>query len=123
MKPSTHTHTHTHTSSAPDWRKESLEAFFLPHTLPLFQETIVLRGGKKLPLPVNQVVLGDIVDVKFGDRAPADIRIIRSAGLKVCSYLKWVNFCTQVSYYNGTYNSLVFLQSCVVMRMVWEMNA
>ena len=47
---------------------------------------MVLRGGKKLPLPVNQVVVGDIVDVKFGDRAPADLRIIRSAGLKVRGY-------------------------------------
>ena len=53
------------------------------HTHPLSQETIVLRGGKKYPLPVNQLVVGDIVDVKFGDRAPADMRIIRSAGLKV----------------------------------------
>lgn len=50
------------------------------------QETIVLRGGKKNPLPVNQLVVGDIVDVKFGDRAPADIRVIRSAGLKVNSH-------------------------------------
>ncbi len=66
--------------------------------LPPFQETIVLRGGKKLPLPVNQVVLGDIVDVKFGDRAPADIRIIRSAGLKVRLWL--LNLCTLVSYNN-----------------------
>lgn len=55
----------------------------LPH--PVSQETIVLRGGKKRALPVSQLVRGDIVDVKFGDRAPADIRVIRSAGLKVNS--------------------------------------
>jgi magnesium-transporting ATPase (P-type) len=53
------------------------------HELPPSQETVVLRAGKKYTIPVSLVVLGDIVDVKLGDRAPADIRIIRSAGLKV----------------------------------------
>lgn len=47
------------------------------------QETTVLRGEKKYLLPVSQLVVGDIVDVKFGDRVPADIRVVRSAGLKV----------------------------------------
>ena len=28
-------------------------------------------------------MVGDVVDVKFGDRIPADIRIINSAGFKV----------------------------------------
>ena len=46
---------------------------------------MVLRGGKKYALPVSELVVGDIVDVKFGDRVPADLRLIRSAGLKVRS--------------------------------------
>lgn len=50
---------------------------------PLSQETAVLRGGKNQTAPVDKLVVGDIVDVKFGDRLPADIRIIRSAGFKV----------------------------------------
>ena len=29
------------------------------------------------------MVVGDIVDVKFGDRIPADIRVISSHGFKV----------------------------------------
>lgn len=34
-------------------------------------------------IPVENVVIGDIVEVKGGDRIPADIRIIWAAGLKV----------------------------------------
>lgn len=48
------------------------------------QETIVVRNGKPLNIPVEKLVIGDIVEVKFGDRLPADIRIIESAGFKVC---------------------------------------
>ena len=47
------------------------------------QETIVLRGGKRSCIAVEKLVVGDIVDVKFGDRIPADIRIVASAGFKV----------------------------------------
>lgn len=31
----------------------------------------------------EDIVLGDVVDVKFGDRIPADIRIIECRGFKV----------------------------------------
>lgn len=41
------------------------------------------REGKKVSIKAEDVVIGDIVDVKFGDRIPADIRIIESRGLKV----------------------------------------
>ena len=47
------------------------------------QETIAVRNGKPLNIPVEKLVIGDIVEVKFGDRLPADIRIIESAGFKV----------------------------------------
>ena len=30
--------------------------------------------------------MGDIVDVQYGDKIPADIRIIKSSGFKVRSY-------------------------------------
>lgn len=49
------------------------------------QETVVLRGGRHMTLPVDNLVVGDVVDVKFGDRIPADIRILHSAGFKVVS--------------------------------------
>jgi len=46
-------------------------------------ETICIREGEKKTISVAELTLGDIVEVKFGERVPADIRIIESSGLKV----------------------------------------
>ena len=45
--------------------------------------TTVVRNGKKRIIPVEDLVLGDVVEVKGGDQVPADIRIIKSSRLKV----------------------------------------
>ncbi|XP_065321964.1 sodium/potassium-transporting ATPase subunit alpha-2-like [Gordionus sp. m RMFG-2023] len=47
------------------------------------QQAVVIRDGKKIDIKAEDVVLGDIVETKFGDRIPADIRIIKSNGFKV----------------------------------------
>jgi len=47
------------------------------------QEATVLRGGNKININAEGCVVGDIVFVKFGDRCPADIRIIEGHGFKV----------------------------------------
>lgn len=47
------------------------------------QETICIREGQKIKLKVDQLTLGDIVEIKLGDLVPADIRILESNGLKV----------------------------------------
>ncbi|XP_045486087.1 sodium/potassium-transporting ATPase subunit alpha isoform X6 [Pieris rapae] len=47
------------------------------------QFATVIREGEKLTLRAEDLVLGDIVEVKFGDRIPADVRIIESRGFKV----------------------------------------
>uniref|UniRef100_A0A2C9JKX8 Sodium/potassium-transporting ATPase subunit alpha n=1 Tax=Biomphalaria glabrata TaxID=6526 RepID=A0A2C9JKX8_BIOGL len=47
------------------------------------QYAIVIRGGQKLSIHAEEVVVGDIVEVKFGDRVPADIRVISAHGFKV----------------------------------------
>uniref|UniRef100_A0A6A7FNN5 Sodium/potassium-transporting ATPase subunit alpha n=1 Tax=Hirondellea gigas TaxID=1518452 RepID=A0A6A7FNN5_9CRUS len=47
------------------------------------QYALVLRDGEKQNLTAEQLSVGDIVEVKFGDRVPADIRIIESRGFKV----------------------------------------
>jgi sodium/potassium-transporting ATPase subunit alpha len=36
-----------------------------------------------LIIKVDEVVVGDVIEVKFGDRVPADIRVIESRGFKV----------------------------------------
>ncbi len=51
------------------------------------QETVVLRESKKLTTAVEKLVVGDIVEVKSGDRLPADIRIIKAASFKVLPML------------------------------------
>ncbi|ODN01960.1 Sodium/potassium-transporting ATPase subunit alpha [Orchesella cincta] len=47
------------------------------------QYATVIREGMKMSIQAEEVTIGDIVHVQFGDRIPADIRIIESKGLKV----------------------------------------
>ncbi|XP_069976690.1 sodium/potassium-transporting ATPase subunit alpha isoform X3 [Penaeus vannamei] len=47
------------------------------------QYAIVLRDGEKQNVQAEELCIGDIVEVKFGDRIPADIRVIESRGFKV----------------------------------------
>jgi len=47
------------------------------------QFALVIRNGQKLNLHAEELVVGDIVEVKFGDRVPADIRVITASGFKV----------------------------------------
>lgn len=47
------------------------------------QQALVIRGGEKIQIPVQDVVVGDLVEVKRGDRIPADIWLISSQGCKV----------------------------------------
>jgi len=43
----------------------------------------VIREGQKLNVNAEQLVRGDVVEVKFGDRVPADIRVLSAHGFKV----------------------------------------
>ncbi|EFB23739.1 hypothetical protein PANDA_020289, partial [Ailuropoda melanoleuca] len=47
------------------------------------QQALVIRGGEKMQIKVEEVVVGDLVEVKGGDRIPADLRLISSQGCKV----------------------------------------
>jgi len=44
---------------------------------------VVIRQGESLTLRAEDLTLGDIVELKFGDRIPADLRIIESHSFKV----------------------------------------
>ncbi|KAK6040463.1 e1-E2 ATPase [Cooperia oncophora] len=43
----------------------------------------VIRDGRLVDIKVEEVVLGDVVEVGGGDKVPADIRIFQARGLKV----------------------------------------
>ncbi|XP_052841075.1 sodium/potassium-transporting ATPase subunit alpha-A [Drosophila gunungcola] len=43
----------------------------------------VLRDGKKMVILTQDVVIGDIVPIRYGQRIPADLRFFSSSGLEV----------------------------------------
>ena len=47
------------------------------------QYAFVIRDGEKTNVRAEELVIGDFVEIKFGDRIPADVRIIESRGFKV----------------------------------------
>uniref|UniRef100_A0A7S0ZHS1 Cation-transporting P-type ATPase N-terminal domain-containing protein n=1 Tax=Timspurckia oligopyrenoides TaxID=708627 RepID=A0A7S0ZHS1_9RHOD len=59
--------------------EKTMEMFanFLP------PQALVHRDGKQLQVPAADLVVGDVVDIKLGDKVPADLRIIKVSKLKV----------------------------------------
>merc|ERR1711881_280637 len=47
------------------------------------QYALVRRDGEKITIAATELTLGDIVEVKFGDRVPADLRVLEARGFKV----------------------------------------
>ncbi|XP_012578634.1 PREDICTED: potassium-transporting ATPase alpha chain 2 isoform X1 [Condylura cristata] len=47
------------------------------------QQALVIRDSEKKTIPAEQLVVGDIVEIKGGDRIPADIRLLSAQGCKV----------------------------------------
>merc|ERR1712073_147780 len=47
------------------------------------QYALVRRNGEKVTIPASELTLGDVVEIKFGDRVPADLRVIEARGFKV----------------------------------------
>nr|XP_023395589.1 potassium-transporting ATPase alpha chain 1 [Loxodonta africana] len=47
------------------------------------QQATVIRDGDKCQINADQLVVGDLVEMKGGDRVPADIRILAAQGCKV----------------------------------------
>nr|CAD7440082.1 unnamed protein product [Timema bartmani] len=47
------------------------------------QFATVVREGEKVTLRAEELVRGDVVEIKSGDRVPADVRIVECQGLKV----------------------------------------
>ena len=49
----------------------------------ILQYALCIRNGEKLTILVEDLTLGDIVEVKFGDRVPADLRLLETKSFKV----------------------------------------
>jgi sodium/potassium-transporting ATPase subunit alpha len=47
------------------------------------QEAVALRDGEKKNIGAEELVIGDVVYIKFGDRVPADVRVVEARGFKV----------------------------------------
>ncbi|KAF3815644.1 hypothetical protein GH733_016408 [Mirounga leonina] len=47
------------------------------------QQALVIRDSEKKTIPVEQLVVGDIVEIRGGDQIPADIRLLSVQGCKV----------------------------------------
>nr|XP_020476179.1 sodium/potassium-transporting ATPase subunit alpha-1-like [Monopterus albus] len=47
------------------------------------QQALVVRDGEKKSITTEEVVVGDLVEIKGGDKIPADLRIISAYGCKV----------------------------------------
>jgi len=47
------------------------------------QAALVVRDGTKVKIDATDLVLGDLIEVRGGDKIPADLRIIKCNGLKV----------------------------------------
>ena len=43
-----------------------------------------MRDGEWISIDAAVVVQGDMVEIKGGDRIPADVRVIEARSLKVC---------------------------------------
>lgn len=49
----------------------------------LLQFATVMRKGEKCSIHAEELVVGDIVEVREGDRIPADLRLIATKNFKV----------------------------------------
>merc|ERR1711962_586403 len=47
------------------------------------QYALARRDGEKVTITAAELTLGDIVEIKFGDRVPADLRVLEARGFKV----------------------------------------
>merc|ERR1712190_37129 len=47
------------------------------------QYAVVRRNGEKITVKAAELTLGDVVEIKFGDRVPADLMVLEARGFKV----------------------------------------
>ncbi|RXN17732.1 plasma membrane calcium-transporting ATPase 1 isoform X1 [Labeo rohita] len=65
-----------------DWSKEK-QFRGLQSRIEQEQKFTVVRGGQVIPIPVAEIVVGDIAQIKYGDLLPADGVLIQGNDLKI----------------------------------------
>ncbi|XP_051976613.1 plasma membrane calcium-transporting ATPase 1-like isoform X4 [Xyrauchen texanus] len=65
-----------------DWSKEK-QFRGLQSRIEQEQKFTVVRGGQVIPIPVAEIVVGDVAQVKYGDLLPADGVLIQGNDLKI----------------------------------------
>jgi sodium/potassium-transporting ATPase subunit alpha len=55
---------------------------------------LVSRDGEKLTIKADELTVGDIVEIKFGDRVPADIRVLEARSFKA-GFSDFYNFISE----------------------------
>ena len=57
-----------------------------------------------MTIKAEELVVGDIVEIKFGDRIPADIRVLEARSFKVMQWVKkmtLIGITCHVNFYGG----------------------
>ena len=55
----------------------------------------MIRDGQKAQILAETLVVGDICEVKGGDRIPADLRIITASSMKVSLIDEFLSYCLE----------------------------
>ena len=72
------------------------------------QYALCMRDGEKVNIKAEELTVGDVCFIKFGDRIPADVRIMESKGFKVRNELgRSSNRRTLLIYFRSQYWTLV----------------
>uniref|UniRef100_A0A4W6BXM0 Sodium/potassium-transporting ATPase subunit alpha n=1 Tax=Lates calcarifer TaxID=8187 RepID=A0A4W6BXM0_LATCA len=80
------------------------------------QQALVIREGEKVQINAEEVVAGDLIEVKGGDRIPADIRVVSAHGCKVHTHTHTHTYThTQLKY---IYTHIQILASCTARGIV-----
>ena len=83
------------------------------------QHANVVRDGVESNILAEELVLGDVVEIRGGDRVPADIRLLEAKGLKVSPnpVIRW-NFVKKN--YQSCYNMEFCGVKTVKIAILWN---